>query len=87
MCSDYSGLDSPSHTLPPAPTTTNNNSGTYGISGRYVPVSPTSSHQGMLDRIPSVASTSQYQACMAASLSPSREPPLSGDDDGVAEIE
>ena len=81
-------LWSPSHTLLHVPTSTANVSGTYGVLDHFVPVPPTSGQQGsMSDGIPSVASSAQYQACVAASLIVSREPSSSGDDDGVQEIE
>ena len=41
----------------------------------------------MSDGIPNSTSVSQYEACMAASLSVSGETQSSGDEVGVAEIE
>ena len=67
-------------TIPPVPTT--------GVPGQYGPQPPAPSQQGSSDGVASSASVaSQYETLMAASLSASGEPPSSGDDDGVAEIE
>ena len=88
MQSDIPGLDFSAMTLPHVPTNTANNSGTYGVPGQYGSTPPASGQQGLPDGVPTSArEASQYETSMAASLSASGEPPSSGDEGGMSEIE
>ena len=74
------GLDSSATTIPPVPIP--------GVPGQYGPEPPASGLQVSTARVASSTSVaSQYETLLAASLGANGEPPSSGDDDGVAEIE